>query len=51
MSVYLDTARRVMLTEIEGLRQLADGLTGNEVRAATCAALRSRPFPRADAPR
>ena len=31
-------------------RQLADGLTGNEVRAATCTALRSRPFPRADAP-
>ena len=33
MSVYLDTARRVMLTEIEGLRQLADGLGDSFDRA------------------
>lgn len=33
MSVYLDTARRVMLTEIEGLRLLADGLGDSFDRA------------------
>lgn len=33
MSVYLDTARRVILTEIEGLRQLADGLGDSFDRA------------------